>query len=888
MNLQHIEAFAKIPQPPYGVEGFTEDLKRATPRHFLPACGGAECMAEGAKLIFTESDWGVFPETAVESLRRVFAGKEIKETKNGYPITMVLDSSFDEEEYEVKTGENGATITAADTEGLRRGIYVLENKLCEARGRHTAFGQWRAKPFVKHRISRCFFGPTYRPPLCVDELTDDVDYYPEGYLDRLAHEGVNGLWLTMYFKDLPSSLFPENGKDSEKRFAKLRDTVRRCGRYGIKIYVFLSELKYVNMEWKSYSEEELAAKYPDLLRWEEGGFRMICPSSQTGRRYIEESIRCIFSNVPQLGGAINIMVGEDNGTCLGYHVSSGHRPGMTCPICAEKGEGRAYWELAKLFSDTMHEYNPKAEFIGWFYTPTQRDGSAYSERLVDVAKAWPEDSTMMINFESGGGIEQLGKQRIVFDYSLAYVGPSQLFTDVADNTVRTGAKLQVGCSHEDASVPFIPVPENLYDKYKFMHEHGVSTAMQCWYFGNYPGLMNQAAGQLSFEPFPEDPMEFLTALARPEWREDAPVVAKAWHDFSMAYRMFPGNLAFEWYGPLHNSIAWPLHLYPVDQPIAPSWILGYFPSVSGDRIGETLGFHHTLTEGRDLCIAMRDQWRAGMVSLESVAGNYGDDPERQADIRLAQAIALQMESTANLLQFYWLREDMLYNKQDHLAEMKELVLAEMENSRKMCALCEQDPRLGYHSEAEGYLFYPEKLRARVDLLEELLADFETFDLNAPWVDAYTGKTPEGKVAYCAADGEPADVQQLENGVSWHVRKDGNALLLTVTGAVGKEVSITLEPCRMWSAFHIYVNPNGTVRGVTNGIFREVPAVKVEMEETSMTVRIPLDTFDGMIREGFPVRFNVYGDGFAWCDPKSWWSRLMHGPYNPEGAGWLVL
>lgn len=887
MNLQHIEVFSRMPQPEYGVERFTKALKQPTPRHYLPANGGEECMAGGVKLIFLSEEWGHFPETAVESLRRVFAGKEIQETEKGYPITFVRNTSFAHEEYELTVTAESTQITAADGDGLRRGIYALEDKLSEAPGRHAATGQWRAKPFIKHRISRCFFGPTYRPPLCVDELTNDIDYYPEGYLDRLAHEGVNGLWLTMYFKDLPSSLFPENGKDSEKRFAKLRDTVRRCGRYGIKIYVFLSEPKYINYTWKTYSSKDLEA-YPELISWEEDGWNMFCTCNETARTYLREGISTIFHNVPELGGAINIMRGEDNACCSGAHLSRGHRPGKTCPVCAAKGEAKEFRELAELYTNAMHTYNPNAEFIGWFYAPVQRDGSAASKRFLEVAQAWPDESTIMFNFESGGKLMQEGKQRIVFDYSLAYVGPSKLFEDVSNVTVKTGAKLQVGCSHEDAAVPFIPVPENLYEKYKFMHEHGVSTVMQCWYFGNYPGLMNQAAGQLSFEPFPENPMEFLTALAKPQWRMDAPVVAKAWHTFSMAYRMFPGNLAFAWYGPLHNSIAWPLYLYPVDQPIAPSWILGQFPQVSGDRIGETLGFHHNLTEARNLCFAMRDRWAEGLSYLNSLTDSYKDDPERLADIRLAQAVGLQMESAANLLQFYWLRENMLYHKQDNLAEMKAIVFDEISNTKRMHALCLVDPRLGYHSEAEGYLFYAEKLEARTKLLEELLEDFETFDLNAPWVDAYTGKCPAGKVAYCHADDETADVQQLENGISWSASRSGDILLITVHGAAGREVSITIEPCRMWSAFYMYVNPDGSTGGLTNAIFREVPAVQVEIDEKDMRIRIPLNTFDGIIWEGFPIRFNLYGDGFAWCDPKHWPNRLMHYTYNPESAGWLFL
>ena len=123
---------------------------------------------------------------------------------------------------------------------------------------------------------------------------------------------------------------------------------------------------------------------------------------------------------------------------------------------------------------------------------------------------------------------QLGKGRHVFDYSLAYIGPSELFRHIAARNKKVGAKLQVGCSHENASVPFIPVPGNLYEKYKTMHELGVYAAMQCWYFGNYPGLMNRAAGMLAREDFANsDEDDFLVRLARPEWGEKAPAVAAA-------------------------------------------------------------------------------------------------------------------------------------------------------------------------------------------------------------------------------------------------------------------------------------------------------------------------------------------------------------------------
>jgi hypothetical protein len=52
--------------------------------------------------------------------------------------------------------------------------------------------------------------------------------------------------------------------------------------------------------------------------------------------------------------------------------------------------------------------------------------------------------------------------------------------------------------------------------------------------------------------------------------------------------------------------------------------------------------------------------------------------------------------------------------------MKAITEEEIENSLKMATLCENDGRLGYHSEAEGYKFFPKKLLKRVESLKALL------------------------------------------------------------------------------------------------------------------------------------------------------------------------
>ena len=889
MDRQHIDAYAKLPQPPREKAKFMEDLRRPAECRFQPGRGCdpremRDALANGIRLEIDFPSGPNFPETAFSSLRNILQAKKIEEKQDGFPARFVHDRQLEREEYQVDIHADGIRVAAADADGLRRAIYFLEDRLKEAEGPAAMPGSWRRRPFVRHRISRCFFGPTTRAPFYIDELTNDIDYYPEAYLDRLAHEGVNGLWLTMYFSDLPSSLFPGHGAEAPQRFAKLRRTVERCARYGIRIYVFLSEPKRINPARYHIHPEEAAA-YPGLNQGS-----LFCLSSEAGQRYMRESIRQIFEAVPNLGGVINIMQGEDNGACVSYHCFTGGWYSLNCPVCAKRDYVDVFTETAKALADEIHRVNPEAAYIGWFYTPTQRDGNDFHRRLRRIAPRWPENATLMFNFESGGQALQLGRNRVVFDYSLAFVGPSELFADVCRHAAHVGAKLQVGCSHEDASIPFMPVPENLYDKYRFMEANHVEAAMQCWYFGNYPGLMNKAAGELSFEPFPQEPMAFLEDLARPDWRADAREVAQAWHLFSMAYRKFPMNLLFEWYGPLHNAIAWPLHLFAVDEPIAPTWLLKQFPEVSGDRVGECLAFHHTLPEALELCREMDALWQEGLAHLLPLRDAYADDAERLLDIGLAEAVGLQIRSAVGMLAFYSLREEMLYLHRDNLAAMAEVVRGEIANSRRMRELCLADSRLGYHSEAEGYLFHPEKLEARIALLQELLEkDFPAFDLHAAWIDEFTGRTPRGLAAVCTREGQPTQRQTVSGGLVWSASHDDENIHFRFENTAGKPFIAELEPCRGWMPMRLLVC--GKQTGIYDVHYSTVPDVKFDVQENAVCVTVPKRTFDGFHRDGFPMRFNVRemdNPEASWAPGKPWPHRLSHEDYNPAKTGWLLF
>lgn len=842
MKQSLIDAYSKIPQPDESYLRFIDDLKaeNPAPSHEIPFAG---CIEDA-------------PETAIASL---------KKSKQTLPVTFVKDQSYVHEEYQLENTEKGATITAGDTDGFRYGIYFLEDHVGK-------YGCWRRKPFVKHRISRCFFGPTYRPPFMIDELSNDIDYYPEGYLDKLAHENINGLWLTMYFRDLPSTIFPNRGNGAEKRFEKLRKTVEKCGRYGIRPYIYFCEPKGFTENPTSFAENlKDAEQYPDIpINLGTGNYYRFCLSSETGLKYLHESVKTLFNAVPGIGGIINIVYGEDNGNCVIPGIAcSTEKP---CPVCSKRDSADVYHDYIDAMASAMPE---NAELIAWFYAPAQRDDLPESKNLLHTVTKFPENATCMFNIESGARINQLGKERSVFDYSLACIQPSKLFRMMTQVVNKSGAKIQVGCSHEDASVPFVPVPSNLYEKYKFMYAAGVSSVLQCWYFGNYPGLMNKSAGYLSFAPFPSTEEEFLKELLYPLYGEHAEIAGEAFKLFARGYRQFPGNIAFEWYGPMHHCIAWPWHLFPVDQPTSPSWLLKHFPEVSGDRIGECLGFNHTLKEARILMENMRADWEKGFELLAPIRECAPDD----ADV--AETVLIQIKSTCNLLEFYDLREEMLYTGKDNLARMKELVIDEIALTERMTVLCERDSRLGYHSEAEGYLFFPARLKERAKLLKVLLEeDFPAFD---PAKNRYDFQS--GLVAKHTGN-------ELTDGTIWNYSVENDILKFTLEKYEGKTIYLEIEPCRMWLPMEIFFMPDGQVH------FPSLPFPMPPgdvLKSSAGSVEIPLSFFDGFRREGYPMRvsFRVvdgHGKTIAAWKPgvEDWPRRLLQNAWNPERAGVLPL
>ena len=886
-------------------------------------------------------------ETVYDDLRSFLTAGGVKYDNGDYTIETVAVPNMESEAFRMEVGPKSCRIFASDIEGIRRGIFHLEDEMLSQRGPFLSLGTVTISPFIKRRISRCFFGPIKRVPAMRDELMDNVDYYPDQYLNRLAHEGVNGLWLTIEFRDLVSTTYtPEAAKDGEKRLAKLRQTVEKCLRYGIRTYIFCIEPR----AWDP--ENPVVKKYPELAGAPSGRGNFFCPMSETAHKYLYESVNKIFKAVPDLGGIINITHGERGTTCLSaVSNTTDYKGKINCSRCSTKEPWEILNASLSAMEKGMHDAAPDAELISWLYMPhPQRfltgDSYALADWVYKLPAHTPKGVILQFNFESGVSRTEFGKLLVGGDYWISNPGPSDRFERMAniarENGTKVSAKIQTGNSHEVATVPFVPVPSLLYRKFSAMKRLGVSHTMLCWYFGNYPGLMNKAAGMLSMEPFPADEDSFLNQLASINWKkEDVSKLVEAWKLFSTGYENYPLTNLFQYYGPIHDGPVWPLFLKPVDAPLSPTWQIGSSSTLkswppSGDRVGECIGDVLTLEEVVELTRRMTTSWDKGMAILKVLQDHYANEPERLLDIGVAQALGIQLRSGYNILNFYFLREKMLRmegkERLDILNRLVEIINDEIMLDEQLLVLSEKDSRLGFHSEAEGYKYFPAKIRWRIDQLKNVLAnDVPEVDKiirkGQPLFPEYTGKKPEGPVAYCIVSDPslwsdaklvlPKDLKWLpcnfgsdKTNFKWASVFSKDALYILVSEneaavpAAGVSpitgIEVKIEPQRLYPASHFlfdadYANFDADPVHIIGYplIYRAGLKSINEKGIWYITLRIPFHTIGLDAENLHPIRMDIIiqkkeGGKSSWRPNNPTTSRLILGSDNPADLGWLIF
>ena len=426
-------------------------------------------------------------------------------------------------------------------------------------------------------------------------------------------------------------------------------------------------------------------------------------------------------------------------------------------------------------------------------------------------------------------------------------------------------------------------------------------------------MMSRAAGELAFCEDFSDKDAFLLRLAGIYYGEDAPAAVRAWKCFEEGYRQYPVNIMFSYYGPMHDGPIWKLRLLPKNLPLPRSWQT--LDPADGDRIGECLLCGHTLDEAITLCTRMSECWEQGLSELPADTGYEARDEQT----RVARALGIQFASGVDILRFYRLRDTLgrlgyRTEARDYaerafavLSEMQKIAETEKERSHALALLWERDGRLGYHSEGEGYKYFPRMLCDRIAALDTLLAEEfpavrDRIASGVAPLAYYLGEEPDAAF-YRLTEGPVSEAEWAaldRPDAAFRASLDGDSLVLELRDSVRGAFSVSPEMPLFSPGAHIMISADGVPEvsfydSIYYQMFGEKKTAALakwhvtahEGTGTYLTVRLRITDYQ---EEPFftPVKLKLVSpSGASFCGNRPPQGPLGKADMNPEDYFWLL-
>ena len=824
-------------------------------------------------------------ETAYDFARRLKCGDLLLETK------LCETSVF--EEYIIRTEPGKCIISAADTEGIRRGIYRLADILRNATADALPVMEETVTPQIRIRMNRYRFGSEKYPLKGHDDLLQETDLMPDGYLERFAYEGINydilsmqSLFVTDIVPVFCSHDSPEKQALMAKRREKLRMYVKKAARYGIKI------IFYINTPQPLKEDDPIVEQYPAIKGPALSGFYRICPESEEGYRFLYEGMLHLYQEIPGLGGTMQIIHGEAATPCISM-LNFGEE--ALCRSRCGKSNGEIMARIADALYRGTRDAGSNGELILWNYDPLRHGPEFRDAWLPGMLEHAPDGMIFQANAESGYGTMQLGKSRNCGDYWLAESNLSECFTRTAEAAAKYGkeisAKIQVGTSHEIGCIPYLEVPGLLYRKYANLQKYHVSSVFQCWGAGGTPGFMNAAARELSFTDTTKvTEEEFLTRMGKIYWGEKfAAQIGEVWKLFSDAFAGYPRSNMIQYFGPIADGVTWPLYFKPWFTPLYDSWVV--FDELSGDNICECLDVF-TLDEAAILLDEMSRKWEIGLAKMRRIVNEAAPlNMEQDRSRILGEALGIHFCIASRITRFYQMRRD-LYQKPslEILYAMRALADEIMTAQKAMITLQKEWPHLGYNPEARGHKYTEEKILRAIAVTEQELAEEFPRMEQAIRAGSLTLEFP-CKVTYKIGSGT-VKLPDFE----WNANWDGDTLKIQVhcydmrSEVSMDELFIGMDDSGKSFPFLAHVLACGKVYRIDgNGI----GSFSYPGNDWVFELALPLDTLPGKSKEGLRLNISrLTGED----DHRCTWPGILQKPqrgrldlvyYNPTDMGLLM-
>lgn len=537
-------------------------------------------------------------------------------------------------------------------------------------------------------------------------LGDTQTSYPDAYLERMARAGVDSLWMHIVLSKLTP--FPWDGKRSlhwEKRLDNLAALVKRAGKYGVKIYLYLNEPRN--------QPPTFFEKHPQL----KGAGNSLCTSVAEVQEYLKDAIARLVERVPALGGFFSITASENPTNCWS------HNRGNECPRCAQKGPGVVIAELNRLYLSGIEQGSraqaeKKPELIVWDWGWQ----NGWAEQIIPLLGNTGGVAFMSVS-EWDLPIERGGIQSTVGEYSISAIGPGPRATKhwqiAKENGIKTIAKIQANNSWELGAIPYIPAVYNVAEHISKLNALGVSGLMLGWSLGGYPSPNLEVAARLGANKN-LTAQEAITEVAAKRYGKAAEAIAMAWKQFSNAFKEFPYHNGVIYFAPLQagpSNLLW-------EKPT------GYEATMVGlpyDDLNKWRSIYPAeifIQQLRKVVRGGDDALRTAQMAVDKIALAEKTRKEINREFSVMEAATLHYASVANQAEFIVLRDQIAGSAATSVKQrLKSILEEELALAKRLAALQRTDSRIGF--EASNHYFY-----VPADLDEKVL---NCYDLLERWI-----------------------------------------------------------------------------------------------------------------------------------------------------------
>lgn len=514
---------------------------------------------------------------------------------------------------------------------------------------------------------------------CGDIFADieKSDPIPEYLLRSYASLGVNGVWMHGLLRHFyPVKGIAEYSKDSAKRLANLRLIAKRCRKYGVGLYLYFNEPRFMPSEFYD--------RFPHWRGWglPEYDWETVC-TTRSGEvlEYLEEGMKHLFSKVPELAGFFCITMSENPTHCNFATASK-----KFCPYCKDVPDEKIIADIISAMTRGAHAAQKDAKVIAydwaWRLSKITTDNSEFKKKVVDLL---PDDVYIASVSEWGLPLNIPNEDLSLKDYSISRPGPSgesrKVWSYAELKNIPSVAKIQINNSWELSAVPYIPVPYLIHEHLENLRRADVRGLILSWTQGGFPGgnlkLLNAS---------PEE-------IARASFREElAEKVCRIWRIFSDAFREFP----------FHNSSV----LYRAPQNYGPSNLLsleksGYAATMMGFPYDDIDSWRGPFTAEylEEQFRRLTEKWCAGLEELQR-----GAMPQTDEEIAEYRELEIMAQSSYCHLRSAYLEIRFVNSRNNGFDRrvMLECLHEEIDLALKLHDIVRRDSRIGFEQSNHYY------------------------------------------------------------------------------------------------------------------------------------------------------------------------------------------